>query len=189
MTVKNSSTSNDGVAVFVDQGNSSTLVRNVYAKTTESGGDRHVAFYLKSGNPTLRDVKGKTSGGSVGNWTIFNSVSAPMIDGATLTAEGNSSANALRLNGGNPMIQNSTLYAPSASAAYAIEGTGAGTHTVRIDHSSIDGEDFSVRLSSGNYTVYIGASRVVGNPNAFSGTIRCAQSYDGSYTDLNSSCN
>jgi hypothetical protein len=189
MTVKNSSTSNDGVAVFVDQGNSSTLVRNVYAKTTESGGDRHVAFYLKSGAPTLRDVKGKTSGGSVGNWTIFNSVSAPMIDGATLTAEGNSSANALRLNGGNPMIQNSTLYATSASAAYAIEGTGAGTHTVRIDHSSIDGEDFSVRLSSGNYTVYIGASRVVGNPNAFSGTIRCAQSYDGSYTDLNSSCN
>jgi len=189
MTVKNSATSNDGVAVFVDQGSSSTTVRNVYAKTTESSGDRHVAFYLKSGNPTLRNVKGKTSGGSIGNWAVFNSVSAPLMDGVDLTAESNSSASALRLNGGNPVIRNSSLYATNASSAYAIEGTGAGSHTVRIDHSSIDGEDFSVRLSSGNYDVYIGASRVSGNVNAFSGTIRCAQSYDESYTDLNSACN
>ncbi len=188
MEVRNSSTMSDGVAVYVDEGNNMTMLSNVYANTSESGGDRHVGIYLKNGEPEIEHVKAKASGGSIGNWAIFNSSSSPQLDSVTLMAEGGSSASALRMNGGDPVIRNSSLYAANAASAFAIDNTGAGSHTIRVDHSSIDGEDFSIRNNSGNYTVYIGASRIVGSPSAFSGTIRCVQSYGDSYTALNTAC-
>ncbi len=187
MTVLNESSTDDGVAIFVDAGNSATQVRNVYAQTVKSSGDRHVGLYLKTGAPVLIDVKAEVSGGSVGNWAIFASASSPTMDGVELTATGNSSANALLLNGGSPVIRNSTLYAAKAGAAYAVSTSGSIADTIRIDHSSIEGEDLSVRVSN-SAKVYIGASRVVGNVSNFSGVIRCTQSYDENYTDLNTSC-
>ncbi len=187
--VENTSTTQDGVAIYVDNGNNSTNLFRVGARSTGSGGDRHDGIYLNSGTATLDHVYAEAAGGSVGNWAIFNSASNPIIDSATLIASGNGSANALRLNGGNPIIQNSTLRADQSPAAYGVEGTGAGTHTVRFDHSRIYGEDFGIRLSSGNYSVYVGASLVQGGGNAFSGTIRCVSSYKADYTAVNATCN
>ncbi len=189
LAVENAATVQDGVAIYVSAGNSNTLINNVKARATGIGGDRHDGIYFNGGTAYLEHVYAEASGGSIGNWAIFNSAASPMIDSATLIASGNSSANALRLNGGNPIVQNSTLRADQAATAYAVEGTGAGNHTVRFDHVALFGEDFGIRLSSGNYTVYVGASLVEGGSNAFSGLIRCVSSYKADYTAINATCN
>lgn len=189
LAVENTATVQDGVAIYVSAGNSHTRINNVQASATAVGGDRHDAIYLNGGTAYLEHVYAEAAGGSIGNWAIFNSAASPIIDSATLIASGNSSANALRLNGGNPVVQNSTLRADQAASAYAVEGTGAGNHTVRFDHVALFGEDFGIRLSSGNYTVYVGASLVEGGGNAFSGLIRCVSSYKADYTAINAMCN
>ncbi|MBX3010936.1 MAG: hypothetical protein KF832_05490 [Caldilineaceae bacterium] len=189
LSVENAATSQDGVAIYVNNGNSATSIQHVTAKVMGSGGDRHDGIYFNSGTATLEHVYVEVSGGNVGNWAIFTNAASPVIDSATLLATGNGSANALRLNGGNPVVQNSTLRATQSPAAYAIEGTGGGNHTVRIDHSVVDGEDFGIRLSAGNYTLYVGASMVNGGGNAFSGLIRCVASYKADYTATNATCN
>lgn len=189
LLVENSSTTQDGVAIYIGGGNSNTRLFNVKAMAVGESGDRHDGLFLNGGSATLEHVHAQASGGSVGNWAIFNSASSPTMDSVTLIASGGGSANALRLNGGNPVIQNSTLKADLSGTAYAVEGTGGGTHTVRIDHSVLDGEDFGIRLSSGTYTVYVGASLVEGGGNAFSGTIRCVSSYKADYTAVNTTCN
>ena len=187
--VENGSTQQDGVAIYVSAGNSDTALRNIRARSVGVGGDRHDGIYLNGGTAYLEHVYADATGGSIGNWAIFNSASSPSIDSAMLVASGGSSANALRLNGGNPIVQNSTLRADSSATAYAVEGTGAGTHTVRIDHAALYGEDFGIRLSSGNYSVLVGASLVQGGGNAFSGLIRCVASYKADYTATNATCN
>ncbi|MCB0096400.1 MAG: hypothetical protein KDE46_11795 [Caldilineaceae bacterium] len=187
--VANISEAQDGVAIYIGSGNSNTRLFNVKALANGAGGDRHDGLFLNGGSATLEHVYAQASGAGVGNWGIFNSASSPTLDSVTLMASGGGSANALRLNGGSPIIENSTLKADQSAAAYGVEGTGAGAHTVRFDHSVIDGEDFGIRLSSGNYTVYVGASLVQGGGNAFAGTIRCVASYKADYTAVNTTCN
>jgi hypothetical protein len=189
LTVENASTTQDGVAIYVNNGNANTSLFNVRARATGTGGDRHDGIYLNTGTAALEHVYAEASGGTIGNWAIFTNAASPFIDSAALIAAGGASANALRLNGGNPIVQNSTLRADQSTSAYAVEGTGGGTHTVRVDHSTLVGEDFGIRLSSGNYTLYVGASLVEGGGNAFSGTIRCVASYKADYTAVNATCN
>lgn len=189
LTVENAAITQDGVALHISTGNASTVVTNVRARAVGVGGDRHDAIYLNSGTAYLIQVYGEATGGTIGNWAVFTNAASPIIDSTTLIASGNASANALRLNGGSPVIQNSTLRADQSTSAYAIEGTGAGNHTIRVDHSALFGEDFGIRLSSGNYNAYVGASLVQGGGNAFSGIIRCVASYKEDYTAINATCN
>ncbi len=189
LTAENTATTLDGVAIYIDSGNNNTVLRNVKAQATGMGGDRHDGIYVRSGTAVLETVHAEATGGTLGNWAVFTNAGSPTINNSTLIASGGTTANALRLNGGNPIIRNSTLRADLASSAYAVEGTGAGAHTVRFDHAALFGEDFGIRLSSGNYTVYVGASLVEGGGNAFSGIIRCVSSYKADYTAINATCN
>jgi hypothetical protein len=192
LTVLNRSTSLDGVAVRVSSGNSNTILNHVAARTVESGGDRHVGIYLNGGSPTLRHVYAEAGGATgVFNNGIFNSASSPSIYDSTLKATGTGAAG-LRMNGGNPVIKESTISGTNGNDGRGINTSGGGTHTVKIDRSTVTGDPStgSSIFSTDNYDFFVGASQLDGDVDVFSpAEIDCAQSYDGDYIDLNAACN
>ena len=102
------------------------------------------------------------------------------------------SAAGLRMNGGNPVITESTISGTNGTNGQGINTSGAGTHTVKIDRSSIIGDPStgSSIISTDNYDFFVGASMLDGDVDVFTpADITCAQSYDGDYADLNASCN
>lgn len=190
LTVRNDSTTNDGVALKVTTGNSQTVLRNVRIETNGVGGDQHVGLYLNSGSAHLVHVSIVVSGGASNNWGIFNSASSPTIQDTTIAATGNGTAG-LRMNGGNPVITQSTISGTNGTNGQGINTSGAGTHTVKIDHSIIVGDSGtgSSIASTDSYEFYVGASLVQGDVDVFvPADITCAQSYDGNYADVDANC-
>jgi hypothetical protein len=195
LTVDNTATSLDSVAIRVSSGNASTQLTQVRARNTGAGGDRHDGIYLNGGTPVLThvavDVSGATLAGG-GNWGIFNSAASPTIQDSTIKSTGTNAAG-LRMNGGNPVIKNSTISGTNGTTGQGINTSGGGTHTVKIDRSSIVGDTAaggSSIASTDNYDFFVGASMLDGDVDVFApAEIDCAQSYDGAYLDLNATCN
>jgi hypothetical protein len=185
LSVINTGAAQDSAAIYIDNGNNRTELSNVSALAINTGGLRHVGVYLTGGTAKLTQVDARTAGATIGDWAVFTNAASPVIDSSNLAANGSGggSANGLRLNGGSPLVQNSTISAVNAGAANGIEGS-AGTDTIRVDHSTVIGED--VGVFAGTYTAYIGASLLEGG--ALGATFKCAQSYDENYDELNATC-
>lgn len=186
--VSNVSTENDGVAVYVTFGNENTRLTNVLMKAIQGTGDRHVGLYLRSSTITVEKVRAEVEGASVGNWGVFNSASDTTFLGSTFTAKDGNSAAGIRINGGDLLIRSSDLRADNADAAYALDGSGGGAHDVRVYDSILIGEDLAAR-DANNFTIFIGSSLVEGGALAFDGTVRCAQSWDELFFEINENCN
>lgn len=181
----------DAVAIHIADGNDKTVLRNVRALANGVGGARHVAIYLDSGNPTLTSVTTEASGAAtVFNAGIFNSASAPGIYNSGITASG-FNATGLRLNGGNPIIKESTISGKNGSNGKGIDSSGSGA-TVKIDRATIAGDaGTGASISSSNVSddFFVGASMLDGDVDVFTNSdITCAQSYNGAYTDVNANC-
>ncbi len=191
LAVSNESTTNDGVALRVSSGNGSTLIVNVYLRTTNAGGGRHVALYLNGGTPKLTNLHAEVAGGTLFNWAVFNSASSPTVHDSTIAATGTSAAG-YRMNGGNPVFKETTISGLNGSNGQGINTSGAGAHVIKIDRSSILGDPGgtgSSIASTDNYDFFVGASMLQGDVDVFApAEIDCAQSYDGDYIDLNAAC-
>jgi hypothetical protein len=191
LTVRNDAVSNGSVALRITTGNEKTLINNVSVQTVGTGGGTHIALYLTGGNPKLTHVYAEVSGGTSNNWGIFNSASSPTIDDSSILATGNSPAG-LRMNGGNPLIKESTISGTNGTSGQGINTSGGGTHTVKIDRSSVVGDSGgtgSSIISTDTYVFLVGASMLQGDVDVVApAVIDCAQSYDGNYIDLNATC-
>lgn len=192
ITVSNTSVTDGASAVRINLGNENTRLFNVKMYTNGAGGDRHVGLVVRSSNDVMiAHVMAEASGASIFNHGINNSGSAT-YDSAVAMASGDASSNGtargMELGGGDVIIRNSEMMAADASSSIAVYATGSVGDVLRIDHSVLDGETTGVHTSN-SHTVYIGASMVEGGAFAFSGTMRCAQSYNGSYVDVSAACN
>jgi hypothetical protein len=63
---------------------------------------------------------------------------------------------------------------------------GSSTFTILIDRSTFEGSTNSIRNDT-EFTLRIGASKLVGAANAV-GTYKCVGAYDGSYDELDPTC-
>ncbi len=191
LAVRNDAVTNGSVGLRINTGNDKTIINNVSVQTVGAGGGTHIALYLTGGNPKLTHVYAEVSGGTPNNWGIFNIASSPTLHDSSIVATGNSPAG-LRISGGNPVIKESTISGTNGTSGQGINTSGGGTATVKIDRSSIVGDtggSGSSIISTDTYDFFVGASKLEGDVDVFApAEIDCAQSYNGSYVDLNATC-
>ncbi len=191
LTIVNTSTTNDGVAVRISNGNDNSRLHNIRVHAEGAGGDRHMAFYLSGGSASLTHIHGEAGGGTIFNRGLFNSASDPLIEDSTLQATGND-PDGLHLNGGNVVIRESVIRATNGTNTGQGIGSSAGGANVRIDRSNILGDPgtgSSIASNNLNDDFLVGATLLQGDVDVFANsTIKCAQSYNGNYTELLPSC-
>ena len=189
LTVRNTSTTNDGVALKISGGNAETILDNVQLEVLGAGGGEHIGLYT-NGTPLLRHVLIEVSGGTSQNWGVFTNVSSFTMTDTTIRATG-TNATAIRMNGGSPFISDSTLSGMNGSNGIGIDLSGAGVHNVTVDRSSIIGDPapngHSIRHTN-NYNVFVGTSKLQGNNLVPNINIACAQTHNTDYVELNGDC-
>lgn len=197
LSVVNNGTVDNSVGIRISSGNDQTTLDHVRAEVTQTGGDRHVGVYTSSGQSNMSHVdaiaRGANNPGAGGgfNWGAMNNAHDATLDNVTFYGDGSNggSASGLRLSGGNLEIAHSTLRATNAAQSTGLDLSGAGSDDIRVNSSTVWGDNLAVSQTSGNYTTYIGASLVSGGGVATAGTLKCAQSYDENYNDVAANCN
>lgn len=189
LTVRNESTTNDGVALWVDAGNEDTILQNVQIETIGAGGDQHVALYLDGGSPRISHADIVVSGGASNNWGIFNSASLPKIDNSTVNASG-TDAQGFRYNGGSPLIHSSIIRASGADGQ-GLATTGSAqlpNHAIRVEHSILIGENRAF-FNNQSVNIYIGASQLDGQVDPDTNNRHyCVHTYNEDFTELDHNC-
>jgi len=193
LSVVNAATTQDSSGIKVKTPNEYTILDNVHVKVTTSGGEDHRGIYLTGGldNPKLTHVHVEVSGGSAQNWGVFNSATSPIVHDSTFMATGGTSTVGYRMNGGSPVFTDSKLQGTNGSSGQGMNTSGAGSHIIKIDRSSLVGDSGGSSVASTDtYDFFVGASQLDGDVDVFgTADIVCAQSYDGDYNELDATCN
>jgi hypothetical protein len=131
----------------------------------ESNAVNH-AVYNFGGAPEIRDCKINAKNGT-NDYGVYNYDSTVKIYSTTIDASG------------------------GGTNDYGIYNTGSGSYAIQVYGSQIYGEDNSVYHNSG-VTSKLGACLLYKSGNTSGtggiGTFKCAQCYDNTYSDLNSTC-
>ncbi len=195
-----------------------TIVRLFDVEAEASGGDSAYGTSIRDiSRASLVRLRTKASGAPVAvGLFLFRDSGALMMevvfDNVTATADGTTTASAVRMQGSiSAVIRRSDLRASGAGQNYGIEatdsdsiarliiedsnvvGSGAssdgissdGLSEVRVDHSRIAGETRSLS-NTASLLFNVGASRLSGGP--VTGSMRCAFSYDETYSPLADDC-
>lgn len=179
----------------VETGGGGTVIRNVTIRCT--GGSENIGLHLRADNVIVDNANVRAVDGSYANYgIILDSILDQTITNSVVEASGAAStANTGLYNqgGSHPDVFNCVIRAFGAADNYAIRNrpplgaTGAGGD-IEIQNSRISGEDWSV-LNESTDSVYVGASQLKGPvSNTGTGSIKCANTCDESFDELNSSC-
>jgi hypothetical protein len=179
----------------VESGGEGTVIRNVTIRCT--GGSENIGLHLRANNITVDDANVRAVDGSYANYgMILDSAYDPTITNSVIEASGAASTDNAGLDnkwGARPDIFNCVIRAFGATNNYAIRNTAGGISIpdgadIEIHNSRISGEDQSI-LNESSYSVYVGSSQLKGPvSNIGSGSIKCANTCDTDFDELNSSC-
>lgn len=178
----------------VESGGEGTVIRDVTIRCT--GGSENIGVNLRANNIIVDNVNVRAVDGSYANFGVFmDSILDKTIMNSVIEVSGAASTDNTGLynqGGSHPDIFNSVIRAFGATNNYAIRnsaGTGFGDGgDIEIHNSRISGEDNSI-FNEASYSVYVGSSQLKGPvSNTGSGSIKCANSCDMSFNELNSSC-
>lgn len=162
---------------------SSPTMSNVTANAT-SGVTDYGVFNTNSSSPTMNNVTVTSAGGTV-IYGVANTDSSPTMKNVTVFATGGSGNTAVYNSGSSaPTLSNVSATARGALSS-GMSTVMSSTVTILVDRSTFDG---TTSVSNGSsVTLKIGASKLVGAVSN-SGTLTCADSYNGNYAALGANC-
>lgn len=179
----------------VESGGGGTVIQGVTIRCT--GGSQNIGLNLHADNIIVDNVNVRAVEGSYSNYgMVLDSILDKTITNSVIEASGAASTDNTGLynrGGSHPDIFNSVIRAFGATNNYAVRNIlGGGSigdgGDIEIHNSRISGEDQSI-LNESSDSVYVGSSQLKGPvSNTGSGTIKCANSCDTNFNELNSSC-
>lgn len=205
--------SDTNVGVY-NTNSSSPILNNVTSYA--SGNSRNFGMYNSAScSPSLDNVSLTASGGTEVYGVYSNDNSSPTLNNITVeVSDGTNTYGIFTINASLPTIANSTIAVANGTnnygfynahssltvnntiatvtggtVSYGIYNTApSGNYTVKIDNSQVLGSSNSIRGDS-EFTTYVGASKLEGGAvTANGGSFSCVGVYDGSYVSLNNSC-
>jgi hypothetical protein len=184
---------------------SSPIMSNV----TATGTHAHFSYGVsntESSSPVMSEVNATAVGGA-NAYGVYNMDSSPIMDNVTANASSGTNVFGVDNMNSSPTMRNVAVTAtgvavsnsgtssPTLSNVTAIStglnrtgmvNSSTSSATIVVDRSTFQGNGASVSNLS-NVTLKIGASKLVG-PVSNSGTITCANSYNGNYVALGPTC-
>ena len=190
------------VTVLVHSGNhhwglesagTGTVIRNVTINCT--GGSENIGLNLRANTIVVDNVNVRAVDGTYANYGIITDSNLDTtVMNSVIEASGAASTDNTGLynrGGAHPDVFNSVIRAFGATDNYAIHnngGSGGEGADIEIHNSRISGEGQSI-LNESSYSVYAGSSQLKGPvSNTGGGSIKCANTCDTSFNELNSSC-
>ncbi len=177
-----------------------------------TGDSYATAVRNEAGAPVLRNVRAKGRGAVISEGIVNGGSSNATIQGGEIDVTGGSDfASGIRNEFGNPVISDLTMNVEGSDSAFGVVSLLGGAPTLRNLHIrvkalaavGVQSDDTQVTLEgstivsdwlalrnfgSAATSIRVGASRLGGGVDAGLGTLRCAASYDGSFTPLGAGC-
>jgi len=143
-----------------------------------------------SSTPTMTNVTADASGGTYNTQAVWNTGSVPTMIDMTAVATGGLGAVGVRNDGGYPLMINVTASASGATYNYGMwNGATSGVYTITVHDSRLSGATASIHNDS-EFTTNVAVTQLAGGAaNANGGTLKCVNSFDGDFNDLNEKCN
>ncbi len=142
--------------VTITNGNPGTIVdgfiiRAGNANGVASGQGRGAGIYVVSGNPTIVGCTGTANKATEFGGAIFAQTGSPTIDGCTLSGNMAGKGGALYIDGGAPLIRNSSFLSNTATTdaggIWLGTGNGAQVEDCTIQGNSASGQGGGLRIS------------------------------------------
>jgi hypothetical protein len=172
LTVGNSGSGIQNVALLASAGVTRTLVADVTVRAHGGGEENYAIFLIDSGTGVrLQHVTALGENGSYSNFGLFNdNGGAATLRGGSFTGRGGSIAGAISNSGSGTTLETESVTALAengSSSNYGLYNDNGAT--ANITQSVLEGASYSVNRISGNVTV--SHSRLVGG--SASGTVTC----------------
>jgi hypothetical protein len=185
IAIDNTGTSQISYGIFSSGSGDQTTIDNVYVTVTGSGGTGHFALWtadsdLRASNSYFEASGAATTNAAVGATDTGGVIEKPLISHSILRSSGGGYA--LYAFGSSPIVTYSELSGSNVAIAQANGGT------IEVRNSEVFGFNDYAEIQSGNGSIQLGGSLLRGGFDEGTGTITCAQVWNGSYTASDSTC-